>query len=125
MFCNTKFQYLGINIYRFVQAYAKGDTFEQPIYYFRHWAAWDNFSFVVVVTSLILFADALVVRDSHPFAFFPFAPPLLPFRVSYFPLSRSPRETSDVLQDISVFYHMGMQLFCGSSPYAAPRGQYR
>ncbi|KAJ2914851.1 hypothetical protein MD484_g5562, partial [Candolleomyces efflorescens] len=53
--------YTCINIYRFVQAYAKGDTFEQPIYYFRHWAAWDNFSFVVVVTSLILFADALVI----------------------------------------------------------------
>ncbi|KAJ2921485.1 hypothetical protein H1R20_g15611, partial [Candolleomyces eurysporus] len=52
--------YTCINIYRFVQAYAKGDTPVQPIYYFRNWPAWDNFSFVVVVTSLILFADALV-----------------------------------------------------------------
>ncbi|KAF5335478.1 hypothetical protein D9611_012195 [Ephemerocybe angulata] len=50
-----------INIYRFVQAYGTGDTLVQPIYYFRKSTSWDNYSYVIVVTSLILYADALVI----------------------------------------------------------------
>lgn len=53
--------YSFINIYRFVKAYAAGEDYVQPIYYFRHWSSWDNYSFVIVVTSLILYADALVI----------------------------------------------------------------
>ncbi|TEB23663.1 hypothetical protein FA13DRAFT_1739846 [Coprinellus micaceus] len=53
--------YSVINIYRFVQAYANREALVQPIYYFRNSPAWPNYCYIILVTSLVLFADALVI----------------------------------------------------------------
>jgi hypothetical protein len=56
---------IAINVYRFVRAYAQNfDTTMLPVYYFRDFTAWDNFSYVIIIIILVLHADVLVVRLS-------------------------------------------------------------
>ncbi|TFK18218.1 hypothetical protein FA15DRAFT_710057 [Coprinopsis marcescibilis] len=53
--------FTGINAYRFTRAYAQNDGTSMPVLYFWNFDAWDNFSYVVVVIILVLYADALVI----------------------------------------------------------------
>ncbi|TFK21959.1 hypothetical protein FA15DRAFT_644784 [Coprinopsis marcescibilis] len=55
--------YFGINMHRFVQAYALGASPipSQPIYYFRMFGTWDNFSFPVLANIMVTHADILVI----------------------------------------------------------------
>ncbi|EAU89895.2 hypothetical protein CC1G_12899 [Coprinopsis cinerea okayama7 len=54
--------YTAINVYRFVRAYAQNfDNTMLPVYYFRDFTAWDNFSYVIIIIILVLHADVLVI----------------------------------------------------------------
>ncbi|TFK19921.1 hypothetical protein FA15DRAFT_153958 [Coprinopsis marcescibilis] len=66
MFVLTTY-WTGVNVYRFIRAYAlmimatSGGPFNLPIHYFRFFATWDNFSYVIVSSLLFWMADFLAI----------------------------------------------------------------